>query len=570
MADTFSSISDSLTFIFRNKGPYLFRKIMLSSVRLHVDTFFDFSFDENTFWDDDGAVAGASGRLELRAYSADSGPLPAWLAFNPTVYRFQGTPGSSDTIFSVCHRSHISQLPVVQDAELRAINQTACLFDIIVRASDGMLSATDQFTIEVYNTVPFMRWPFYNGTHNSSQPHAFYLHVNDKIDFHIQQSCFEDSDDRNSLYILTEHNPSWLIFNSKLDQLQGAPKNMYRIWPACNKTYLVNYTHAPTGRVVLQKQCQFDVGIIVTDFFNVTRYNFQIIVYNNYPYINHSLPVTVPAHVSQYFLYYIPSYLFGDIDSAQAKFSYSFSQQNTSALPPWLVYQKKYDKLVGVPRNADLLCGGQPLFEEIWGNNSFAQPQRMIKKFCLVAINLTASDGNDISSQLLVIEIFNMIPYSTRPLYAGAGGQPVDLEIHVGTQFSIWLPTEVFEDQDATDKLTFSLELGSEPGNLPRWLYFNAEVNIMFGIAERSDLIERCQKFQFVPCAYEIGNGSSRWCIDRQRCIYEIRAIAFDQFDVHSRVFNITVVNEQPYNRLPIHRDPEFGDEFLRVNLNLF
>lgn len=91
----------------------------------------------------------------------------------------------------------------------------------------------------------------------------------------------------------------------------------------------------------------------------------------------------------------------------------------------------------------------------------------------------------------------------------------------------------------------------------------------MFGTPGRDDLLENCEIYQQNDCAHQITNQNNTvTCIALQKCVYQLNLVVTDRYEEVVLQFNISVLNEQPYNNLPLYYDPERNSPYLLMYMN--
>lgn len=312
---------------------------------------------------------------------------------------------------------------------------------------------------------------------------------------------------------------------------------------------------------------------MLSDYYNSTNYDFELVLYNNYPYVRHPQTDPILVHVGTNLVHYLPTDIFADVDRLPEALSISLSQEDGSPIPRWLHFKKSVLMLSGIPQNKDFICvnGSQIINTTQVDEAGVSVP--VMYRYCHLRLNLTASDRDDIASHILTIEIYNLIPVWRKPIYEDASGSPRDLEIHVGQKLTSIINKTCFSEFDQGDHLTYELELSQTPGALPTWLLFSQETLILEGLPEANDLLSRCQGhiFEQYPCFFQKPNKSGDLvCVALQKCIYNMTLIVSDQYDQITAVFNITLTNQQPHNNCPLHYDLVNDDEFWRIHLYMY
>lgn len=149
------------------------------------DTAIDFTVPAGSFADVDNAT------LTYAATLATGAALPSWLSFNAATQRFTGTPPANFNGF----------------------------IDVRVTASDGVLSASDDFRLNVtaVNDAPILTNAL--ADRSSAEDTA--------IDFTVPAGSFTDVDNATLAYAATLATgaalPSWLSFNAATQRFTGTP-----------------------------------------------------------------------------------------------------------------------------------------------------------------------------------------------------------------------------------------------------------------------------------------------------------------------------------------------------------
>jgi len=356
---------------------------------------FSFHIPSGTFKDID-----KNDTLTLSATLADGSALPAWLAFDASTGTFSGIPDNSNV----------------------------GTLQVSVTATDlAGTSATATFGLETINTndAPLVGDPVSTQTATEDQPFSFTLPA----------TAFKDLDAGDQLsYSATLANgdplPTWLEFDAATATFSGTPGN--------------------------DNVGNLDLRVTATDMAGAnTSSNFSIAVANTNDAPELLTPlVAQTATEDQGFSYQIPADTFKDIDAGD-QLTYSATQADGSALPPWLSFNTSTATLTGTP-----------------GNDQVGS----------LDLNITATDRSGATAHSLFslnVTNVNDAPVLVTPL--------ADQNAKQGQAFSYQIPTGSFIDIDKGDTLSYSASLSN--GNpLPAWLTFNPATGTFSGTPDSASV----------------------------------------------------------------------------------
>lgn len=101
------------------------------------------------------------------------------------------------------------------------------------------------------------------------------------------------------------------------------------------------------------------------------------------------------------------------------------------------------------PKEMAAACQEHFIITNSSGVNAHGSPQETPYKYCLLDLEIVASDGDAAASQILHLEVFNQVPFLEGSLFSQATG--VDIEVHGGLLFEEQLYADSFGDFDAVD-----------------------------------------------------------------------------------------------------------------------
>lgn len=421
VSDTFETIQDQIIIIFRDLAPYLYQPILLiseverQSLIVHVQEVVDFSFNQTTFWDDDnlladGSPAGNMGALQYEAYQVGQAALPRWLQFNPTIRRFFGSPVQQDIFGNLEMCNQVRDNGTITDILGDVVSKIVCQIEILVTVSDGFFECNTSFVIEVHNTRPYSLGYMYTNSFNLSNPHAFYSHVDETVEIYLDRANFREEDRVDKILYSTRGLPSWMNFYGNILLIWGIPGRLQYIENECSRVELVPAYKTMGTISVTQQQCIIDIELGVSDSFNTSFYPFQIVIYNNIPYINNTISALERVHVDAELAYYIPQNMFGDIDE-DAVLVQRVKMQDGNELPQWLFYNRLISKLSGVPKREDFFCQGNSQVRQVTDLDAHGQSHTVEQTYCQIIVYVSTSDGNNEMGQSMVIEVYNTNPF---------------------------------------------------------------------------------------------------------------------------------------------------------------
>jgi Ca2+-binding RTX toxin-like protein len=372
------SASDQFTLTIDpvNDAPVL--ALPLADVFALEDNAVSFVLPEGSFTDVDGA-------LVLSATLADGSALPSWLSFDATTRTFSGTP---------------------------PLNFNGVL-QVVVTASDGSLSASDQFTLTIdpVNDAPVLALPLADVSALEDEAVSFALPAGSFTDVDSALALSAKLADGSAL-------PSWLSFNAATRTFSGTPPLNF------NGVLQVTLTAS-------------DGSLSASDQFALT-----IDPVNDAPVL--ALPLADQSSLEDHAVSFVlPAGSFTDVDSTLAL---SAKSVDGSALPTWLTFNAATRTFSGTP----------PL-----NFNGVLQ------------VVVTASDGSLSASYQFALTIapVNDAPILAIPLVDqnGAQGQPL----------SFTVPANAFTDVDSS-LLSFTATQANGTA-LPSWLSFNAVTHTFSG-----------------------------------------------------------------------------------------
>ena len=275
----------TITVANTNDAPYLANPI--PDQVANEEEFFNFTFAEDTFADDDIVWGDV---LDYDATLANDSPLPAWLNFDPAARNFSGTPDDGD----------IENL------------------DIKVTATDLLgASANDQFLLEVINS--------------GDSPTFTSTPVTDATEDVLYQYnvVAQDSDPGATLVLAAPVLPGWLTLTDNGDGtglLQGTPDN----------------DNVGTADVVLT--ANDGTRVLATQAFTINVANT-----NDAPYVNQPIPDQATL-INETFSFIFPETSFGDDDLIHGDaLTYSAMLSGGAPLPVWLTFTPGSRHFTGTP-----------------------------------------------------------------------------------------------------------------------------------------------------------------------------------------------------------------------------
>jgi hypothetical protein len=248
------------------------------------DTAWSFVVPANAFADVDSATLTYSATLDNDA------ALPGWLSFNAATRTFSGTP---------------------------PLNFNGAV-DLKVTASDGSLSVSDTFTV---NITPVNDAPVVSNAiaDQSSAEDAAWSFV-------VPANAFADVDSATLTYSATLGNdaalPGWLSFNAATRTFSGTPP--------------LNFNGAIDLKVTAS-----DGSLSVSDTFTV-----NITPVNDAPVVSNAIADQSSAEDAAW-SFVVPANAFADVDSATL--TYSATLDNDAALPGWLSFNAATRTFSGTP-----------------------------------------------------------------------------------------------------------------------------------------------------------------------------------------------------------------------------
>ncbi|MBF0449847.1 MAG: carboxypeptidase regulatory-like domain-containing protein, partial [Candidatus Magnetomorum sp.] len=280
-----------LTVLNENDAPALVNKI--HDQEAIEDTWFSFTFDENTFIDSD--------KDDILIYTAackDGTPLPGWLKLDAITGKFTGRPGNKDVGAIQIH---------------------------ILATDKFFASASDAFMLTVTNAndSPRVVQPIPNQSVLKDNPFLFT----------VDDNTFADDDMGDSLtYSMTIENyltpPEWLSFNPSTRTFSGTPR--------------LN----DAGSVIV-KVTAYDQLMAHAD----EMFVLSVIDINYTPTLANSIPDQI-AHANTPFTFTFNDNTFQDIDSDIL--SYTATQENGDDLPAWLMFNRFTRTFAGIPSNDNI------------------------------------------------------------------------------------------------------------------------------------------------------------------------------------------------------------------------
>jgi Ca2+-binding RTX toxin-like protein len=272
----------SLTITSVNDAPVIVT--LLADRASDEDTALSFVVPANAFTDVDGDM------LTYSAKMSNGAALPAWLSFNSATLAFTGTPPAN------FYGS----------------------FDVKVAASDGSLTASDIFTLNIMpvNDAPVVA----QALADISSPE------DSAISFALPANAFTDVDNSALIYSATLASgadlPAWLNFNAATQSFSGTPP--------------LNFNGALDVKVTAS-----DGVLSASDVFALT-----ITPVNDAPIVAALLPDKSSAEDTA-FNFTIPAGSFRDVDNATL--TYSATLASGAVLPAWLVFNGSSQTFSGTP-----------------------------------------------------------------------------------------------------------------------------------------------------------------------------------------------------------------------------
>jgi phage-related protein len=236
-----------------------------------------------------GSFTDVDSALTLSATLADGSALPSWLSFNAATRAFSGTP---------------------------PLNFNGVL-QVTVTASDGSLSASDQFalTINPVNDAPVLALPLADMSALEDNAVSFVLPAGSFTDVESALTLSANLADGSAL-------PAWLSFNAATRAFSGTPPLNF------NGVLQVTVTAS-------------DGSLSASDQFALT-----ITSVNDAPVL--ATPLADQNGVQgQLLSFAVPANAFTDVDSSQL--SFTAAQANGTALPSWLVFNAATHTFSGTP-----------------------------------------------------------------------------------------------------------------------------------------------------------------------------------------------------------------------------
>jgi Ca2+-binding RTX toxin-like protein len=271
----------ALTIAPVNDAPVL--ALPLADMSTVEDNAVSFVLPQASFTDVDGDA------LTLSAKLADGGSLPSWLSFNASTRTFSGTP---------------------------PLNFNGVL-QVIVTASDGSLSASDQLalTITPVNDAPVLALPLADMSALEDNAVSFVLPTGSFTDVDSALALSATLADGSAL-------PAWLSFNAVTRTFSGTPPLNF------NGVLQVVVTAS-------------DGSLSTSDQFALT-----ITPVNDAPVL--ALPLADQNGAQgQPLSFAVPANAFTDVDSSQL--SFTAAQANGTALPSWLAFNAATRTFSGTP-----------------------------------------------------------------------------------------------------------------------------------------------------------------------------------------------------------------------------
>lgn len=218
-----------------------------------------------------------------------------------------------------------------------------CAFQFQIIVSDKIFNETVTISITIKNEGPYQARPVYPNP-LSGAPSSYELCVTGSIDFIFRDDVFLDVDHSKSeiQYSIQNKNdsqntiPSWLSFVAKFRRFVGKPslrKDYFALCTKSSRTMPALATDKQGSSIDVQQElCAVDIVIVATDGMFFAQADFQILVYNSYPYIHQDLFSEVSDldahnyiqsahvfrnHIGQLFEFNIPRNFYKDIDDEQ-------------------------------------------------------------------------------------------------------------------------------------------------------------------------------------------------------------------------------------------------------------
>lgn len=413
-------------------------------------------------------------------------------------------------------------------------------------------SAVGQLNIVVQNSQPYPNRCFrlYNNV-----PNLIMVHINAVKEINIQQDIFVDADTEDTLSFSVLYNdqptggPIWIRYLPDVRTLRLMPtgNDLYSLCPEPVVQTVLKVNNSNNVEVDMnQTYCQYNLTLVASDGYFENSMKIKIRVFNNQPIVN--LPIYVNAttgdtlsfHVTKKLKFKIGYDKFYDYESP------SSLQYSTSALPAGFFFDSYFAIIQAQINDKQYFskCGVQTETKTVL--NELGQSQAVVHQFCLMEIEVIASDGYESASQPLKVKVFNNQPYYN-DIFCN-GGAPNEIIIDSKERFSTKIAYNSFLDPDA-DQLILRGELEGH-AEIPTWILFD-EIEYYLRLESSKKLVLNRLPDVVINPTYQTRLNIKNEAVDiaLQKIEYKLAISATDQFieSDGSHFVKIGLTNSIPY-----------------------
>lgn len=280
-SDTVETVSVDFLIIVYDNQPFNYRPVSMKNqvsapVYVHVDTYFTIPVFRESIADLDFFDT-----LTYQIFVNDTSLSKVdWMIFSEEKMLLKGF-ASIEGFSEIC--TNLAPYPFQLDGSALTAEQYYCVYSVMVRASDGVLSCNQSFDLIIYNNRPVYAHPLPVTNH----------HISQFLKFTLSMHQFCDADQDTLQYVVGMEDelqpwPLWLRFNPMYRIFNGQPDA--DLLEKCRATDLLrtqsaaqveswNHTMLPVPLV----QCTFLIRITVKDLRHSVTGVWPLIVYNHIP-----------------------------------------------------------------------------------------------------------------------------------------------------------------------------------------------------------------------------------------------------------------------------------------------
>lgn len=591
----------TLTATVFNEGPYSNRPIyavggVAAQFVLSVTKTIDYIFPSDAFLDADDTARSLI--YSIRNGTAES-QVPAWLMFIPKFRRFMGKPASKPVYFEQCTRQQNLVSGQVRDISGQPVTlvQEYCLLELQVVVTDGVFEAYQNFTLYVYNNLPYNYQSLLSEVDDPEQlvyyqnNNTIRTHVGLLFEFNIPLQLFKESDENQYLnyffYVFdkgekVEPSDFWLTFDASALRVYGVAFDY--VLSGCEAAHFherkLNVTDVYGANVTNTEQfCDVYVQVAVTDSFlkSYLPINFTVRVYNFFPYVYY--PVHTQAdyatnfkhfHYNEYMFFQLSPLTIQDMDSLD-RLKITFYHNYSSDVLTWLKFDTSFRYFFGQPEIADLysLCPSRKSATENFyhvlevADQNYPTPGKVLMRqhYCNFTITIVVEDPYSFITQDVNFSIYNNNPYPYTPMHV-LEGRPAPVRVHVDTTFEVNFPMETLLDDDMLDKIYLKYTLvafthnNSQEIELPEWIKFNYKNLRIAGQAPKLEYLDTCPPTDFVVNTFmnKVKDWRGQYVpLHESGCRIFLKLTLYDRVELASQFMELIVQNYKPYQYAPVY-----------------